>query len=71
MAGLGGGGAHAWADTSQKEPSESLFSPHNQWQMDNFWAQKPVKGGGDVLLDLYCTKSYFWAKAYMAFEPFG
>jgi hypothetical protein len=24
-----------------------------------------------VLLDLYCTKSYFWAKAYMAFEPFG
>jgi len=30
-----------------------------------------VKAGGDVLLDLYYVKSCFWAKALVAFEPFG
>ena len=36
----------------KKEKKMNLYL-HNQWQMGNFWAQKPVKAGGEVLLDLY------------------
>jgi hypothetical protein len=34
-------------------------------------AQKSVKVRGEVLLDLYYEKSCFWAKALVAFGPFG
>jgi len=30
-----------------------------------------VKAGGEVFLDLYYEKSCFWAKALVAFGPFG
>jgi hypothetical protein len=39
--------------------------------LGNFLPQKPLKAGADVLLHLYCSESYFWAKSSRAFEPFG
>jgi hypothetical protein len=39
--------------------------------VDNFGAQKLVKARGEVFLDLYCSESCFWAKAHVAFGPFG
>jgi hypothetical protein len=37
----------------------------------NFLPQKLLKAGGEVILHLYCSESYFWTKAPRAFEPFG
>jgi hypothetical protein len=35
------------------------------------WTKRSLKAGGEVLLHLYCSESYFWTKAPRAFEPFG
>jgi len=37
----------------------------------NLGAQKPVKAGGDVLLNWYYSENCFWAKAHKSFGPFG
>ena len=54
----GGGG---WAEKARKQSvargrnrmTKMKRYVHNQWQVGNFCAQKPVKAGGKVLLDLY------------------
>jgi len=56
----------------------ALRNPKVIWLVTcGFWkkklngSQKSVKAGGEVLLDLYYEKSCFWAKALVAFGPFG
>jgi hypothetical protein len=43
------------------EQNETLFSPHNQWQVGKFFPQKPVKAGGAFGFVLH--KSRLLAKA--------
>jgi hypothetical protein len=56
---------------SRTETEGKMIRFRNQWQVGNFWAQKQVKAGGEVLLDLYYSKSCFWTKAVVVFGPFG
>ena len=56
----------------------ALRNPKVIWLVTRgFWKkklngfQKSVKARGEVLLDLYYEKSCFWAKALVAFGPFG
>jgi len=54
------------------EKPKSQFVGHS-WLLEKKLngSQKSVKAGGEVLLDLYYEKSCFWAKALVAFGPFG
>ena len=53
LARCGSGRGDGRSTMQNRNRANHYFLLHNQWQVGNFWAEKPVKAGREVLLDLY------------------